>query len=119
MESSIWERQSCATEQSLVVLLTDPYLVCIPCIACRVNSLPVKQMVCDRYGDTALVLRVANMMSCYTANGQAQTNRQDPRAYYNGWSSMAKLKNREPPLVIAYGNPLKCKLTPEVHTSRL
>jgi hypothetical protein len=27
---------------------------------------------------------------------------------------MTTLKNREPPLVLAYSSPMKCKLTPEV-----
>lgn len=34
--------------------------------------------------------------------------------FYNGWSSFNKLKNNEPPLVIAYSTPLKIKLTNEV-----
>lgn len=48
------------------------------------------------------------------ANGQADANRNDPRSFYNGWSSFKLLKNKEPPLVMAYSNPLNCKLTPEV-----
>ena len=33
---------------------------------------------------------------------------------YSGWNSFAALKNKEPPYVQAYANPLKIKLTPEV-----
>lgn len=32
---------------------------------------------------------------------------------------MTTLKNREPPLVLAYSSPMKCKLTPEVRHLRI
>ena len=35
------------------------------------------------------------------------------RFSYNGWSSFKTLKNRDPPLVHSWSNPLKCRLTPE------
>ena len=38
----------------------------------------------------------------------------NPANWYSGWTSFAKMKNRDPPLVIAYSSPIKCKLTPEV-----
>lgn len=38
----------------------------------------------------------------------------NPQRWYNGWSTFSILKNREPPLVLSYSNPIKCKLTPEV-----
>ncbi|EIE22509.1 hypothetical protein COCSUDRAFT_83466 [Coccomyxa subellipsoidea C-169] len=46
-------------------------------------------------------------------NGQAQGGVNNPQRWYNGWSSFSTLKNREPPLVLAYSLPMKCKLTPE------
>lgn len=39
-----------------------------------------------------------------------------PQFEHNGWSSFKTLKNSEPPYVIAYSNPVKVKLTPEVQT---
>ncbi|BDA43201.1 probable crossover junction endonuclease MUS81 [Coccomyxa sp. Obi] len=45
-------------------------------------------------------------------NGQAN-NVNNPQRWYNGWSTFSTLKNREPPLVVGYSNPLKCKLTAE------
>lgn len=33
---------------------------------------------------------------------------------YSGWSSMAKMYNRDPPLVQKFSNPPKFRLTPEV-----
>ena len=38
----------------------------------------------------------------------------NPANWYSGWTSFAKMKNRDPPLVMAYSSPIKCKLTPEV-----
>ena len=35
------------------------------------------------------------------------------RFSYNGWSNFKTLKNRDPPLVHSWSNPLKCRLTPE------
>ena len=32
---------------------------------------------------------------------------------YNGWSGFKTLKNKDPPLVHSWSNPLKCRLTPE------
>ena len=32
---------------------------------------------------------------------------------YNGWSGFKIMKNRDPPLVHSWSNPLKCRLTPE------
>lgn len=43
----------------------------------------------------------------------------NPAGWYDGWSSFKQLKDKEPPLVLAYSNPLKCKLTTEVHANRL
>lgn len=37
------------------------------------------------------------------------------RFEYNGWSGFSDLKNKDPPYVVAYSNPVKIKLTPEVH----
>jgi hypothetical protein len=51
------------------------------------------------------------------ASGQVQQGQANQANWYNGWSNFAKMKNRDPPLVMAYSCPIKCKLTPEVGLS--
>lgn len=50
------------------------------------------------------------------AGAQPQQGTANAANWYNGWTNFAKMKNREPPLVMAYSCPIKCKLTPEVGT---
>ena len=67
-------------------------------------------------GRLAACLGPQGLRTCSCAAGaQPQQGAANNAAnWYNGWSSFAKMKNREPPLVMAYSCPLKCKLTPEV-----
>ena len=34
--------------------------------------------------------------------------------FFDGWSNFKRLKNNEPPLVVAYSSPMRIKLTSEV-----